>query len=146
MKSKYYHLAKAKDPEGFKEKRKAYLSLPRVKAVRAAYASKWKKRNRDRINATLRKHYYKVRHKLLPRMREAWFTKRYGLTSTEADIELKKPCGICGTMERKRYVDHDHSISQPHFRGVLCLTCNLTLGRVENVGIDKFVDYLTKRV
>jgi len=65
---------------------------------------------------------------------------KYGLTRTEYDSMMKRPCESCGTTQKqlldtnKRWkknfrnhaVDHNHKTGQ--VRGTLCYQCNLSLG------------------
>lgn len=54
---------------------------------------------------------------------------RYGITLSEYRVLIAKPCGICGTGESKRYLDHCHLTGRP--RGPLCPRCNFLVGLLE---------------
>ena len=70
--------------------------------------------------------------------------KSYGIT-LEGAAELKsKGCEICGTIEERMTIDHDHKTGK--VRGALCYKCNLVLGHVDdNVDtLSAFITYLLK--
>jgi hypothetical protein len=56
----------------------------------------------------------------------------YGLTPKDYDVLIAKPCGICGTTERRRVCDHDHKTGG--VRGALCDPCNQALHFIERPG------------
>lgn len=69
---------------------------------------------------------------------------RYGLSRREYEEMLASQgggCGICGTTDRL-VVDHDHESGR--VRGILCTSCNVSLGRLnEDVGVlRRMIDYL----
>ena len=81
--------------------------------------------------------------------------RRYGLTP-ESYVELFDAqggvCAICGAKPRmQRFpVDHDHSCCSGTkdscgecIRGILCVPCNVTLGRFERYR-DEFITYIDK--
>jgi len=53
-------------------------------------------------------------------------------------------CDICSNpiSGKNLCLDHDHKTES--FRGWLCRPCNLTLGRLENIGVTLFGAYLSK--
>lgn len=57
------------------------------------------------------------------------YKRSYGLTAEEAMSLKKQGCALCGTMEGKLNIDHDHKTGK--IRGVLCNPCNLMLGYYE---------------
>jgi hypothetical protein len=79
---------------------------------------------------------------------------RYGFTQlSDRDTLLAQQgnsCAICGRtgcewgqgFNDKWHVDHDHTNPEPNHRGVLCGRCNLALGHMEQVGLEKFTAYL----
>lgn len=139
-----YQRALAKDPVGFRARNAAYARTPAQRLVRNAYARKWKKEHRAQASALALRSYYRTRPKLLARLSEAWFQKRYGVSAVEAYAMKECPCHICGTSARKRDIDHDHAHTEKPWpiRGILCMSCNQLLGRIEKLGIHKFMDYL----
>lgn len=52
----------------------------------------------------------------------------YGLTREEYDA-LEWRCAICGTIEGKLFIDHDHNTGK--VRDVLCHFCNSALGMLK---------------
>lgn len=71
----------------------------------------------------------------------------YGITIEDYDALLKDAGGACwicggGTSKRHFAVDHDHKTGE--VRGVLCATCNKTLGKFRDnpERFDKAADYL----
>lgn len=57
-------------------------------------------------------------------------TSKYGLLREEYDSIVSQPCGICGTTNVKRVLDHDHTIRTKRLsvRGALCNNCNIREG------------------
>jgi len=71
------------------------------------------------------------------------YKNKYGLTLEEFE-ELKKKqdycCAICGE-KKKLVVDHDHGTGKR--RGIICYSCNIHLGVIENpVKMKKMKEYL----
>lgn len=79
----------------------------------------------------------------------------YGITHEEYEAMAEAQdhaCAICGTVPARTtivrgtpmahlVVDHDHATGA--VRGLLCAGCNLTLGRVEQIGLDRLAAYLS---
>ena len=74
-------------------------------------------------------------------VRSQYLKRNYGLTFEEFDIMLSSQdnaCAICGTKKpsknrgrtRRFHVDHDHETGK--VRGLLCKSCNIALGEVED--------------
>lgn len=93
---------------------------------------------------------------------ERRLASRYKMTMEEYTSRLREQkglCAICGNPEVQMHylndnpnrlaIDHDHKCCKglttcgKCVRGLLCRSCNTTLGRIEEVGIEKFVFYLT---
>ncbi len=82
----------------------------------------------------------------------SWKSKlksKYGLSDTEYSRMYKEQnglCKICGKYieYRKLSVDHDHDTGK--IRGLLCTSCNVRLGVVENAKklgfLEKMLDYI----
>ena len=75
--------------------------------------------------------------------------KLYGLLPADYDRLLEKQGGVCalcgrgpkpGGRNRRLCVDHCHKTRR--VRGLLCVPCNLALGILELVGLDKLAKYL----
>jgi len=72
--------------------------------------------------------------------------KRYGLTLNEYNNIINQQnskCKICGK-ESKLVVDHDHSLGYPHYRGIICFSCNNVLGLVNDDPqiLENIIQYL----
>lgn len=82
------------------------------------------------------------------RQRGRHLQRRYGLTIEEYDSLLASQggkCAICGAVraEDQRFFAVDHCHATGEVRGILCTTCNVTLGRIENAGgLPAFENYL----
>jgi hypothetical protein len=79
--------------------------------------------------------------------REKWYEKKYGITKEQKDLMIKDSegkCNICGSESPNSswgwHLDHCHKTGK--VRGILCMQCNTTLGKLEIVGVDKFLKYL----
>lgn len=66
---------------------------------------------------------------------------RYRITPEEYEALLKK-CMICGETKGKLCVDHDHITKK--VRGILCDSCNISVGRLGDTieHIEKVLEYL----
>lgn len=51
----------------------------------------------------------------------------YGLSLEKWKSAILLPCEICGTIEKRKIIDHNHKTKQ--LRGTLCYRCNNTLGK-----------------
>ena len=120
----------------------------------AASARKWNKNNRRKKNEIENRWRNKHPEAVKRHMLRAQLKHSYGITPEDYEKMLEAQghrCAICGTMEngksrwpgvrRKLCVDHDHSTGK--VRGLLCSSCNLTLGIVEaEWKIKKCAEYL----
>ena len=74
--------------------------------------------------------------------------REYGITPKEYDklfISQKGLCAICGGKANghgRLGVDHNHKTLK--VRGLLCFTCNTTIGTIERLGIDNIMTYIEK--
>lgn len=70
--------------------------------------------------------------------------RKYGLTRQELVMHIESHAGVCPICGEKPdkdlVVDHDHETGK--VRGLLCNRCNLRLGWVELVGLNKIEQYL----
>ncbi len=77
---------------------------------------------------------------------------RYGLTLEQWDEMFKSQAGCCAickgqqTDKRKKRLDVDHCHVTGKVRGLLCSSCNLTLGTVEKnkSQLRRLIDYLDR--
>lgn len=68
---------------------------------------------------------------------------RYGINPEEVEAMLAKQnglCPLCGKPPKRVCVDHDHATGR--VRGILCHGCNVGLGQLEAIGVDRAVAYL----
>jgi hypothetical protein len=73
--------------------------------------------------------------------------KKYGLPEGHIELLLEKGCMTCGAgsgydVNVKLHVDHDHKTGS--FRGILCESCNLALGKLYDnpITISKLLNYI----
>lgn len=106
---------RAKNPTKYREYNRKYreANVDRYKGMITA----WAKSNPDKI-----KGYH--------------LKKAYGITLEEKNAMLASQggcCGICGSTQpgskRGWQVDADHSVKPARVRGILCVSCNTSLGR-----------------
>lgn len=100
-----------------------------------------------------RARYRKKREKNPEGWRKWQLKKNFGITIEQYDLLLAKQnsvCAICGRLEsvivkgirRRLTVDHDHNTGK--VRGLLCLGCNISIGRFnDDIGLlNAAVEYL----
>ena len=62
--------------------------------------------------------------------------RRYGITLAQRDEMVKAQNGLCaiceGSMEGKRNMHVDHCHTTKKVRGMLCLECNIGLGKFKD--------------
>ena len=102
------------------------------------YVAQWKRRNANKTKATKRKEYLKRTYNISP--------DQYDSMRKSQDFR----CYICNVHENSipnagataLNVDHDHSSGT--IRKLLCMSCNIALGKVnDNISIlEKMIDYL----
>lgn len=99
------------------------------------YQKQWRASNPDKNKATAKRCYQKNRISLLKRARKSQLKRYYGITTEEYKVILETQnyrCAICGKHKdliKNGYdlaVDHCHKSGK--VRGLLCSTCNLSLG------------------
>lgn len=132
----------------------------------------WYRRNSKKHNAERKVWYDKNKHKesfkraradYYLRTKDSISVKRsrlksrykghYNLTIEDVELMLAAQGGVCGICDRPERairggklmslaVDHDHKTKKN--RGMLCVGCNMALGKVERIGLEKFLAYLGK--
>lgn len=123
------------------------------------YMRGWRKKNRAKSRASTLKSYYKRqkyyqekgRKNYSPEKRRAYLLKsKYGMSLQDYEIIYKAQkgkCAICGNPEPKLInpkkdrlvVDHNHKTDK--VRGLLCSSCNVVLGYVQDD-----IELLTKMI
>lgn len=86
--------------------------------------------------------------------REWRLQRHYGITIAEYDRLAEaqnERCALCGEIPKRRrsrkngepwrglVVDHDHNTGR--VRGLLCMGCNVAMGRVDKVGLERIAAY-----
>ncbi len=158
---------KAKDPEGFKQRqrdaqkryhekhkeelreRRRLHRLQNLEAERARGRAEYAKNREARAEAS-RKWKANNREKFLAGSRLANL-KKYGLTPESKEalfLSQGSACAACGSPDprgvRGWHIDHDHITGK--VRGIVCLYCNVALGKVED-SVDRLkmlIAYLEK--
>ena len=103
---------------------------------------------RAKTNEAVRRCIAKVRsttegrERLNSKGRERDTKYRLGITLAEAVEVRKQPCAICGSMKKKRFVDHNHASGA--VRGPLCSPCNAHLGWLERHGYVHIEQYMRR--
>ena len=95
---------------------------------RNAYMRAWRKKNIDSVRKADRKWRANNKDKVREQNRKKG-ARIYDMSVEEYDKAILKPCGICGTTDKKRGIDHCHVTNI--VRGTLCLPCNSQLGWYE---------------
>jgi hypothetical protein len=98
------------------------------------YNSEWQKNNRDKLRVTSRRYRLK---------------KNFGLTEDQYNQLLEKQSGKCAICKvsnnSQKYfpVDHDHITGK--VRGLLCISCNMALGKFRDSKeiVKAALDYLS---
>jgi hypothetical protein len=127
---------KAKDPEAYRARKRAYIKTPEERAKRTEYMRKWREENRERHNELARQSHQRNKHKHVARNRDYHLRRKYGVGHAEYMVmerAQKGACAICQTRDRGRWkyfhVDHSHKTGK--VRGLLCVRCNTSLGWLE---------------
>ena len=104
-------------------------------------------KNKDRLNQQSKKYYQENKERLLLLQKDFARKRLYGLTSTEFDYLVtmqENKCAVCNQEFIKTpHVDHCHTTGR--VRGLLCQSCNTTLGKYEKYK-QQFDNYLNERV
>jgi hypothetical protein len=127
-----------------------------------ACEKEWRSENKEVVKELRAKHYRNNREKIAERHREYHaknsdairerkrgysalnpevvrrhnLKKKFGLTLSQYDEMLSTQCGVCAicggacATGRRLSVDHCHSTGK--VRGLLCVRCNLTLGKMDD--------------
>jgi hypothetical protein len=115
-----------------------------ISEKRRAASRAWYHRNKEQARATA-KAWKLANPERVDIMRRKHLRKKYGATNPTGETKV----GLCEVCEelKKLYYDHDHATGE--FRGWLCNTCNMLLGKFEKMmqkGLDiKFKQYLGRR-
>ena len=104
---------------------------PMLRRELAARTAAWRKAKPETALESLRQY-----HKTHPTAARRFRLKRYGLTPRKYKELYKKQGGVCAICQRSTHqvgrlqVDHCHT--QNIIRGLLCRTCNVALGDLQD--------------
>lgn len=108
------------------------------------YMKEYYKKNKEKLNVQSRQYYKEHRERLLL-LQKGWARKRlYNLTEEEyisLATKQNEKCAICtNTFIKTPHVDHCHTTGK--VRGLLCQSCNTTLGKYEKYreGFDRYLN------
>lgn len=144
-KKKYHH------EYYLKNKAKWYTSkYVEKKRLRSIKYNKWLKANETKehkVERLRKQREYWAKHPIPPEIRrERSLKTRYGLTIKDYDIMFENQKGKCIICQRHqseltRILNIDHCHKTGKIRGLLCVSCNNTLGRLEKYW-DRFLNYV----
>lgn len=105
----------------------------RCKTCNNIHAEKWRQKNREQVLEYSRNYYHANPKRANERSRECNVKRKFGLTPEQYDIIFKDQngcCAICETHQSKltRALAVDHDDKTKEIRGLLCASCNLSLG------------------
>jgi len=112
------------------------------------YQRLWRKRNREKWNATMRRWREKHPDAMHEIYRRKALRENYGLTVQQYEEMLKSQNGLCACCGqppptgRRLCVDHDHKTGK--IRGLLCDGCNVTTGYLESPRVELCQAYLAR--
>jgi len=115
------------------------------KLCMAKYAKEYRRKNLSKIKKSKRQWY--IENVDGEYRRRAKLKYKYNITLEQYDKMFKKQngnCAICGSPELiiRLSVDHDHETGK--IRGLLCKSCNIKLGTIENKEFIKRVKHYLK--
>jgi hypothetical protein len=100
-----------------------------------------------------KEYHQKYRNDNKDRLIDYWLKRNYNITFEEYNklfAEQEGKCAICGVhqndLKKKLSVDHNHETGE--IRGLLCNSCNLSLGHAKEDTkiLLKMIDYLNKEI
>jgi hypothetical protein len=109
----------------------AHEHYEKNKSLYKTRSNTWRRDNRERHNASVRKFHASERGK--KKRQEYILRYEYGMGVGDFDILLQRQkgcCGICGQSMLKPHIDHNHRTGK--VRGLLCSNCNLGLGLMQD--------------
>jgi hypothetical protein len=112
-------------------------------------AKKWRLINPERDRQLKKNWYLKNKDRICKIERDRSRFKLYGITIEDYEkmlVEHSYRCAICGIhqidLEKSLNIDHDHKTGK--IRGLLCIGCNLLVGRIEDLGLTDILKYFEK--
>lgn len=112
------------------------------------YKKKYAEANKDDIAAKKKARYYRDKEKNKDKFRHFRYKRKYGITVEEftrianQQDNLCKLCRSPSGGKKRLCVDHDHVTGR--FRGLLCIQCNVALGKLGDSveGLERAIMYL----
>jgi Holliday junction resolvasome RuvABC endonuclease subunit len=103
------------------------------KSLNPLYMKEYYQKNKEKLNQQSREYYQLHKEKLLITQKTSARKRLYNISDSQVQEVLKEQnncCAICKqTFVKEPHIDHDHTTM--NFRGLLCLSCNTTLGKYE---------------
>jgi hypothetical protein len=131
------------NPERFRaQKRLAYARNPEAAKAKVQL---WREANPEKVRA--------LQQRRAPSDREWCLKKKYKMTLAQWDALFEaqgRVCAACGSTEPKTkngwHTDHDHATGR--VRGILCLHCNVGIGKArDNIAtLQMWIEYLRRQV
>jgi hypothetical protein len=110
------------------------------KTKAAEQAKRYRLANRDKNNAASRAWYHRNKEQHHLTVRRGDLNRLYGITPEQYAEMLEGQgfkCAICRTAtpggpKGARYFSVDHCHEQGHIRGLLCMSCNTSIGKLNH--------------
>jgi len=142
----YY--AKPEIKEKQKKYNKEYYDTPKGKANKLKASTKWRNNNLEKARKYARE--YAKANPL--KQRKMWLKRKYNISLDSYRILLESQSGKCAICynendnKRHKYLCVDHNHDTGKVRGLLCHSCNATIGYAkESVStLKKSIEYLEK--
>jgi hypothetical protein len=114
--------------EHYREWRREYYQRPEVKAAHLESQRK-----------------YQARPEVKEAKADAARLRKYGITAEEYLIMLERQDEQCATCGGDGPLEVDHCHTEGHVRGLLCGSCNLVLGKVQDnpETLEAMIDYVS---
>lgn len=126
---------RAKDIEGYRERKKEYAKIPEQKERRREYMRSWRESNRSRSNELARESYQRNKHKHVDKIKDRYYKKQYGISLEDKTHKVAAQEGKCLICKQEfsssagTHMDHCHKTQK--LRGILCHVCNTKLAWFE---------------
>jgi recombination endonuclease VII len=118
--------------------------VPKTSEARREYQSRYYAENKVKLRKRRKTFYDKNRVRIVARQREIYrknkaryrnyrLRDQYGITVAQFNARLAEQdhkCPICGDIDAKFVVDHDHETGS--VRGIICGRCNSGLGMLQD--------------
>ena len=106
---------------------------PTCKSCRSKYMRKRYERDKDKINAKSKEWQLKNPERIRQTKQRYKLKSKYGITEEEYRELIQKQKGLCANDNCSNFLtDIDHCHKTGLIRGLLCKSCNLTLGLIKD--------------